>query len=196
MLLNIEMSDRYGEGRYIPVWSGEARRWRKRATEDIRTPPPLTKVSTETLQAVKRTLDYPLNLLLNLKYVQKNIEKADEIFLILEKGEESKRKLQPNTTRVSLKLIRDEEGKIIRDQDGNITEKVLTIGRGDKYCQFIFSNTSGEEKMSIGKTNLNDGYEKAIKGWTATGVDVLSKAIEDHYTPTAKIDFINSDTST
>lgn len=149
-------------------------------------PPPLEVTNQETLRIVKQELDY----VFNLYPVKKSMEYADKVTLILQKGEESKRNLLQNTPRISIDNIQ-------RDDQGNIIEKTLTFRRDTKNCQFIFSKTLEGEEISIGKNNLDQGYNEAIQGWVGTGMKLFKNAIEqDHYTPTTNVEITYTDTST
>ncbi|MGI6484622.1 MAG: hypothetical protein ACOX0R_03310 [Candidatus Dojkabacteria bacterium] len=123
--------------------------WGKRAKEsgyrwEPASPPPLLEVTNpEILQAVKEELGY----IFNLDPVKRSMEYADEVTLILQKGEESKRNLFLHTPRISIDNIQ-------RDDQGNIIGKTLTFRRDAKICQFIFSNTPEGEVMSIGGNKI------------------------------------------
>lgn len=136
-------------------------------------PVPLEVKDPEVLKAVKEELDY----IFTLDSVRKSEEYANEISLHLEKGDESKRSILRNSPRINIQITRDE--------DENILKKRMHFQRDTKNCEFIFSkDENGTEVISIGKTNLDAGYNSGVHGWVQGGMRLLKNAIEeDYYTP-------------
>lgn len=136
-------------------------------------PAPLEVKDPEVLKAVKEELDY----IFTLDPVKKSEEYADEISLHLKKGDESKRSILRTSPRINIQITRDEEK--------NILKKTMHFQRDTKNCEFIFSkDENGIEVMSIGRTNLDAGYNSGVHGWVQGGMRLLKDAIEeDYYTP-------------
>lgn len=136
-------------------------------------PAPLEVKDPEVLKAVKEELDY----IFTLDSVKKSEEYADEISLHLKKGDESKRSILRTSPRINIQITRDEEK--------NILKKTMHFQRDTKNCEFIFSkDENGIEVMSIGRTNLDAGYNSGVHGWVQGGMRLLKDAIEeDYYTP-------------
>ena len=136
-------------------------------------PAPLEVKDPEVLKTVKEELDY----IFTLDSVKKSEEYADEISLHLKKGDESKRSILRTSPRINIQITRDEEK--------NILKKTMHFQRDTKNCEFIFSkDENGIEVMSIGRTNLDAGYNSGVHGWVQGGMRLLKDAIEeDYYTP-------------
>ena len=143
---------------------------------------PLEVQDREKLKAIRKNLEY----ILSLDAIQKVLNNADTITLILKKGEESKKPPLSTTPIVSIKPIRDEERRI--------TETDIRFQRGDKYCTFIIPETPNTD-MRIGDNNLS-GYNNAVEGWVDTGVNLIKKTIKDNYIPTTQVEITYSDTPT
>jgi len=177
------MSFREGHN-YTHVWGDKIKSMEKNKPFEVNTPPPLEVKDPEVLKAVKGELDY----IFTLKPVQRSESSADEISLYLRKGEESKRSILSTSPNINIEFT--------RDQEGNIIEKKMLFQRDLKKCEFIFSQGEDGETMSIGKNNLDAGYNSAIHGWVQGGMRLLRGAIEeDYYTPHTSVNVEYSNNS-
>lgn len=132
---------------------------------------PLEVTDLKTLEKTKDELDY----IFQIPAVA-NSTQSDEIMLVLQRSEMSKREVLHTAPSIRISFQRDSEGKVI--------SKAVSFKRLAKECNFIFTDTPQGEVMTIGENTLDSGYNNGIHGWVQAGMRLVKNAIEqDKYIP-------------
>ncbi len=161
-----------GDANYTRAWADRYEGLITRGSLNARTfHDPLNVTDPRTIEKTKDELDY----IFGIPAVA-NSTHSDEIMLVLQRSEMSKRKILHTAPSIKISFQRDPEGEIIG--------KVVNFRRLAKECNFILTDTPEGEVMTIGENTLDSGYNEGIYGWVQAGMKLIKISIEqDKYIP-------------